>query len=107
MYSVIEANTTDLLCALMKAPVSVCIDAEDGFQNYDSGIYWGGDCATDMDSLNHGTLYDFNIKVLLGKLGVLLVGFGSEDSDNGASYIVKNSWGQDWGEGNLIECSLS
>ena len=56
MYSVIDANTTDLLCAVQQGPVSVAIDAEDGFQSYSWGIYWGEDCKSDEDSLNHGNV---------------------------------------------------
>jgi len=64
--------------ALVKQPVSVAIQAnERDFQLYSSGVLTG----TCGDSLDHG---------------VLLVGYGSTDSDD--YYIMKNSWGTGWGE---------
>lgn len=61
-------------------PISVSMDAShDSFQSYDSGIYSPEMCST--ISLDHA---------------VLVVGYGSDTS--GTDYwLVKNSWGSDWG----------
>lgn len=73
--------------ALMKAvanqPVSVAIDAGSyDFQLYSEGVFTGK-CGTE---LNHG---------------VAVVGY--DTSDDGTKYwIVKNSWGADWGEKGYI-----
>ncbi|XP_024972191.1 vignain-like [Cynara cardunculus var. scolymus] len=73
--------------ALMKAvanqPVSVAIDAGGSdFQFYSQGVFTGK-CGT---QLNHG---------------VAVVGY--DMSDDGTKYwIVKNSWGADWGENGYI-----
>ncbi|GFT99211.1 cathepsin L1 [Nephila pilipes] len=75
--------------ALMKAvatigPVSVAINAGGyGFVSYGSGIYEVEGC--DPQKLSHA---------------VLIVGYSSE---NGKDYwIVKNSWGPDWGENGYV-----
>ncbi|KAI9070804.1 hypothetical protein K1719_038904 [Acacia pycnantha] len=65
--------------AVANQPVSVSIDAGDGsFQFYSSGVFTG-ECGTQLDH------------------GVTAVGYGA--TDDGTEYwIVKNSWGTEWGE---------
>jgi len=63
-------------------PLSIAVAADD-FQSYDSGIL---DCQ--YTQLDHG---------------VLLVGYGTE---NGSDYwIIKNSWGANWGEEGFVRVS--
>jgi hypothetical protein len=77
-------NELQLTYAVMKNPVSVSIEADSrSFQFYKSGVYDNADCGTNLDH------------------GVLVVGYGNE---NGKDYwLVKNSWGINWGEAGYIK----
>ncbi|GMN75134.1 hypothetical protein TIFTF001_052587 [Ficus carica] len=77
-YEDVPANSEEaLLQAVSQQPVSVAVDATN-FQFYSGGVL-SDNCGTD---LNHG---------------VLVVGYGT--AEDGTSYwLVKNSWGEDWGE---------
>jgi len=69
-----------LLAAVAQQPVSVAIEADQGvFQGYTSGIISAG-CGTNLDH------------------GVLVVGFGTDQSTGTAYWLLKNSWGPSWGE---------
>ncbi|KAF7817606.1 low-temperature-induced cysteine proteinase [Senna tora] len=77
-----ENNEKQLLKAVASQPVSVGIcGSERAFQLYSKGIF-SGPCSTSLDH------------------AVLIVGYGSE---NGEEYwIVKNSWGPQWGMNGYI-----
>lgn len=104
-YSYTKANSeNDLQAAVANiGPISVGIEATDAFQLYQSGKFLIFDviysfvflsvagilndttCGNDEFDLNHG---------------VLVVGYGT---DIGKDYwIVKNSWGADWGERGFV-----
>ena len=76
-------NEQALMAAVAQQPVSVAIEADTTvFQLYSGGILDSDKCGTNLDH------------------GVLLVGYGS---DNGIDYwIIKNSWGDSWGEDGYI-----
>ena len=73
--SVPQSDDYQLAAAVAQQPVSVAVDAGN-WQFYSSGVF--SDC---QNSLNHG---------------VLLVGYTAD------AWIVKNSWGNEWGETGYI-----
>ncbi|GLJ37444.1 hypothetical protein SUGI_0760770 [Cryptomeria japonica] len=79
-YTDVAESDSALLCAAAKQPISVGIDGSAwDFQLYSGGIY-DGDCSSDPNDIDHA---------------VLIVGYASQDGED--YWIVKNSWGTDWG----------
>jgi cathepsin L len=86
-HDITSGSESALQAGVDKTPVSVAIDAgHNSFQLYKSGIYYEPACSTSQ--LDHG---------------VLAVGYGSTGSDN--YWVVKNSWGTDWGMAGYIQMS--
>ena len=84
-YFDIESGNESALTAAVHdiGPISVAIDASNpSFMFYESGIYYEPDCHNKRSQLDHG---------------VLVVGYGF--ITGGVDYyLVKNSWGWEWGE---------
>jgi hypothetical protein len=86
-FSMVTPGSPDQLkAALNKGPVSIAIQADQRvFQQYTSGVLTEG-CGTQLDH------------------GVLAVGYGIE---NGTEYyLVKNSWGPEWGLNGYIKLGI-
>jgi len=76
-------SVNSMKSAIQQQPVSIAIEADqDAFGKYESGVLSSG-CGTQLDH------------------AVLAVGYGTQD---GLDYwLVKNSWGGDWGENGYIK----
>lgn len=82
----VDKTEQALMIAAARQPISVAIEADGtSFQLYDGGIY-DGNCGTDLDH------------------GVLVVGYDRTVGDG--YWIVKNSWGEDWGEHGYIKMKM-
>lgn len=79
-----SGNETALKLAVLSQPVSVIIQISDIFHSYHGGVF-DGPCGTETKD-NHV---------------VLVVGYGVT-TDNIKYWIVKNSWGEGWGESGYI-----
>lgn len=89
-YLDIETGNEDMvtMALALNGPLSIAIDASRRtFQFYDSGVYNDVKCKNGEYDLDHA---------------VLMVGYGTSD-DGTPYYLVKNSWGPDWGEGGYIK----
>ena len=88
-YADVQPNTpAQLKAALNQGPVSVAIEADKTvFQMYTGGVITGDACGTQLDH------------------GVLAVGYGVENGQE--YYIVKNSWGPDWGDNGYVKLGVS
>ena len=64
-------------------PVSVSFKVVDGFKDYAGGVYTHEDCGTGPMDVNHA---------------VLATGFGYDHESKMNYYVVKNSWGDKWGD---------
>eukprot|EP00079_Xenopus_tropicalis_P038192 XP_017951963.1 PREDICTED: cathepsin S-like [Xenopus tropicalis] len=84
-YRLHAGNETALKKAVgIDGPVSVVIDSScPGFRMYNSGVYYDPYCTT---KLYHS---------------VLVVGYGTENRSD--YWLVKNSWGVDWGEQGYVK----
>jgi len=86
-YSDVEQNNEHILMrAVSQQPVSVAIQANiSSFKFYKYGVYQDPQCG---DQLDHG---------------VLIVGYGTDRFQGLDYWIVKNSWGPEWGDNGYIK----
>ena len=77
-------NETALQIALARiGPISVTIDASSFvFHFYSDGVYSDTDCGNELENVTHGAT---------------VVGYGTT-TDGQDYWLIKNSWGETWGE---------
>ncbi|CAH0553763.1 unnamed protein product [Brassicogethes aeneus] len=68
-------------------PVAVAISCRQTLQFYSEGVYFDPECGNQLKDLNHA---------------VLVVGFGTEP-DGKKYWLVKNSYGEKWGQGGYVK----
>lgn len=83
----IRGNEDDMKNYLTSVgPVVIAMYVSDSFYSYNNGIYSDSSCPSNCDDLNHA---------------MLLIGYGT-DSSYGDYWLLKNSWGTNWGESGYI-----
>lgn len=81
-FNITEGDEEQLKTAIFsRGPVSIAFMVVDGFRDYSVGVYSSDVCKNTTADVNHA---------------VLAVGYGVEDDI--PYWIVKNSWGPEWGD---------
>ncbi|KAF8029591.1 hypothetical protein BT93_E2112 [Corymbia citriodora subsp. variegata] len=82
-FADVPPGEDELLKAVVQQPVSVAIVASGPeFQSYSSGVF-NGDCSGELDH------------------AVVVVGYGTSE-DGTKFWMIRNSWGETWGEGGYM-----
>ena len=97
-YNITAYDEHEMAAVIAKiGPVALSYKVVTGFRDYKSGVYTNTDCGKGPMDVNHA---------------VQAVGYGTENGV--AMWIVKNSWGADWGDQgyfkirrNTNECALA
>ncbi|KAK4329117.1 hypothetical protein Pmani_000528 [Petrolisthes manimaculis] len=80
-------NEEKMKVALVEGgPLMVGLEVYNDFLHYKTGVY------------HHTTLTDSFNPLELTNHAVLVVGYGTDDNTKEDYWLVKNSWGEDWGE---------
>ena len=82
--NITEGDEQQLADAIFNyGPVSITFQVVTGFRDYKTGIYVSDTCKNSTTDVNHA---------------VLAVGYGHDETTGVDYWIVKNSWGADWGD---------
>jgi cathepsin F len=83
-YATSNSDETTMQSNLVSwGPLSICVDAEP-WQDYTGGVMMASDCSNSLDHC------------------VQLVGYDTSSTQATPFWIVRNSWGTDWGENGYI-----
>jgi len=87
VHTVQSMSADALKAAIYAGPTSVTVEADrSAFQRYTSGVLNSADCGTNLDHAITG------------------VGYGNNGSQK--YFIIRNSWGPNWGEGGYINIAM-
>ncbi|XP_054160072.1 cathepsin C-like [Oppia nitens] len=85
-------NEARILVSLINnGPLAVDFQVESDFQSYHKGIYKHTKVSVDNSLVRYNPFFEVNH-------AVLVVGYGVDKETNTKYWIVKNSWGANWGE---------
>jgi cathepsin L len=86
-YDVPPGDADAMMAAVAMQPISIAIQADQfPFQFYKTGVLTDDSCGAKGD-IDHG---------------VLLAGYGTDEETQEPYWLVKNSWGDSWGEAGYI-----
>ncbi|XP_035545097.1 cathepsin J-like [Juglans regia] len=80
-------NESELLMRVKEQPVAAGVIITNEFKELEGGIYEGSD---ELDLILQGTKKTY-------KHAILIVGFGYDEKEDKNYWIIKNSYGKDWG----------
>jgi hypothetical protein len=88
-YRMLPSNDeAGMLKALQDGPIAVAVFADDGWNSYGGGVYTSASCNVQGDGdVNHA---------------VVVVGAGVDGETGTPFWLIRNSWGADWGEGGYM-----
>ncbi|GIQ89487.1 peptidase C1A [Kipferlia bialata] len=91
-----NCSVDGMLSALSEGPIAISVYVDDAFRAYDGTSLFRG------DSLLSG---DTDSPVPLGRTNhaVILVGWGYDEEEDSPFWILRNSWGADWGIGGYMK----
>lgn len=73
------------MAAIAKGPVAVAVDSKSNvFRKYGGGVISSPTCGTAVDH------------------AVVAVGYGTDNETQLDYYLIRNSWGPDWGENGYV-----
>ena len=84
----LNGNETKLRNVLASVgPISIGMSVKDKFYDYSAGIFDFKECPNNENGINHA---------------MLLVGYGTDELTGIDYWLLKNSWGTDWGVSEMI-----
>lgn len=103
-YETIQSGDENLLKSMLAyhGPISIAVDASLAtFQSYKTGVYYDKKCSKDI---NHAVLLCgtiivlFEVEIVNYVFNFSIIGYGHDEKTKQDYWLVKNSYGDKWGE---------